>query len=309
TTAAVSTLSCHLTAPAGGATVSGTISVTAEASSTASVSGVQFKAGGANLGAEDTSPPYSLAWDTRTVPNGQQVLTATVRDPTGNSLTSAPVTVTVANAPPTAPPGRVASFGFDEGTGTAAGDRSGTGNGGTVSGATWTSAGRRGGALAFDGVNDLVTVADAPSLDLTSGMTVDAWVRPTRVSDWSTVVLKERGTNGLAYGLYAANDQTRAAGYVNIGGDKVAAGTAATPTNAWTHLAVTYDGANLRLYVNGAVVRTVAVTGPIATSANALRIGGNNVWGEWFAGTIDEVNVYNRALTAAEVAQDMGPPG
>ncbi len=70
---------------------------------------------------------------------------------------------------------------------------------------------------------------------------------------------------------------------------------------------MTYDGTSLRLYVNGTLVRTTPATGAMATSTGALRIGGNNVWGEWFAGTIDELNVYNRALTAAEVAQDRGP--
>jgi Concanavalin A-like lectin/glucanases superfamily len=46
----------------------------------------------------------------------------------------------------------------------------------------------------------------------------------------------------------------------------------------------------------------------MVTSSGALRIGGNSIWGEWFAGTIDEVNVYNRALSAAEVTQDMNAP-
>ena len=55
-------------------------------------------------------------------------------------------------------------------------DRSGRGHTGTISGATWTTAGRFGGALAFDGVNDWVTVADTAALDLTTGMTLEAWV-------------------------------------------------------------------------------------------------------------------------------------
>ena len=151
TTAGASTLSCHLTAPAAGATVSGTITVSADASSTASVSGVQFKRDSANLGAEDTSPPYSVTWDTRTVPNGTHTLSAVARDPTGNSLAATPITVTVSNAPPTTPPGRVASYGFDEGSGTAVDDRSGSGNRGTLSGATWTTAGKVRGGLNFDG--------------------------------------------------------------------------------------------------------------------------------------------------------------
>ncbi|MGH9891116.1 MAG: PQQ-dependent sugar dehydrogenase, partial [bacterium] len=68
-------------------------------------------------------------------------------------------------------PAVVAAYGFNEGTGTTAGDASGNGHTGTVSGATWDTAGRYGGALAFDGVNDLVTAADSSLLDLTGGMT------------------------------------------------------------------------------------------------------------------------------------------
>jgi hypothetical protein len=308
TTAGVSTLSVRITAPAAGATVSGSITVSADASSTASVSGVQFKLGGANLGAEDASPPYAVTWDTRTTANGSATLTAVARDPTGNSLTSAPVTVTVSNTappPPTVPPGRVASFGFDEGTGTVANDRSGSNNKGTLSGPAWTTAGKVGRALNFDGVNDLVTVADSASLHLTTGMTIDAWVRPTRANDWSTVALKER-PSGLSYALYASDSASHAAGYINSGGDLAAPASAATAVNAWTHMAVTYDGTSLKLYVNGTLVRTTPASGAMTSSTGALRIGGNNVWGEWFAGTIDELNVYNRALTAAEIVQDRG---
>ena len=71
---------------------------------------------------------------------------------------------------------------------------------------------------------------------------------------------------------------------------------------------MTYDGANLRFYVNGTLVGTQAVTGNITTSAQALRIGGNAVWGEFFAGLIDDVRIYNRALTPAEITADMNGP-
>ena len=92
-----------ITAPASGATVSGMISVTASASDNFGVAGVQFKSNGANFGAENTTPPYSVTGDTTTVPNGMYTLTAVARDAAGNRTTSAPVTVTVFNdlSPPT----------------------------------------------------------------------------------------------------------------------------------------------------------------------------------------------------------------
>ncbi len=78
-------------------------------------------------------------------------------------------------------------------------------------------------------------------------------------------------------------------------------GTAAVATNAWTHLTATFDGAVLRLYVNGTQVATRAVTGSMLASTGLLRIGGNNTWAEWFGGLIDDLRIYDRALTAAEV--------
>jgi hypothetical protein len=74
--------------------------------------------------------------------------------------------------------------------------------------------------------------------------------------------------------------------------------------NAWSHLASTYDGSTLRLYVNGVLVSSTAAAGSLAASSGVLRIGGNGVWPEWFAGLIDEVRVYNRALTAGEIQTD-----
>ena len=92
-----------------------------------------------------------------------------------------PVTLTVTQPPP-APSSLVGAWSFDEPSGLTAQDTSGRGNAGTISGATRSAAGRYGGALSFDGVNDWVTVADAASLDLTTGMTVEAWVRPPRTA-------------------------------------------------------------------------------------------------------------------------------
>src|SRR6185295_18639269 len=75
--------------------------------------------------------------------------------------------------------------------------------------------------------------------------------------------------------------------------------------NAWSHLAATYDGTNLRFYVNGVLVTAKATSGAMPNTANPLRIGGNAIWGEYFSGLIDEVRVYNRALGAGEIDFDM----
>ena len=73
------------------------------------------------------------------------------------------------------------------------------------------------------------------------------------------------------------------------------------PVNAWTHLAATYDGSNLRLYTNGNLVRTTANSGSLITTAGLLSIGGNAVWGEYFSGLIDELEFFPRVLTSTEI--------
>jgi hypothetical protein len=89
-----------ITSPASGATVSGTTPVTASASDNVGVAGVQFFVDGIATGAEDTTSPYSAAWDTTTATTGSHTLTAVARDAAGNTATSAPVTVTVSTPPP-----------------------------------------------------------------------------------------------------------------------------------------------------------------------------------------------------------------
>jgi concanavalin A-like lectin/glucanase superfamily protein/BACON domain-containing protein len=228
-------------------------------------------------------------------------VTVTAAGATG-SPKSIPVTLTVN---PSTPPNLIGAWGFDEPSGTNATDASGRGHTGTISGATRTTAGRFGGALSFDGVNDIVNVADTNALDLTTGMTLEAWIQPTAVgSAWRTVLMKEQPGN-LVYSLYAGNGGGGPATHVFTTGDIGINGTAATPIGSWTHLAATYDGAVLRLYVNGTQAATRNLTGALRTSTGALRIGGNTIWSEWYAGLIDEVRVYNRALTAAEIQTDM----
>lgn len=93
-----------ITSPASGATVSGVITVRANASDNRGVVGVQFRLDGANSGAEDEFAPYEITWDTRSTPNGTHALSAVARDAAGNRATSATVTVTVANGVPPPPP-------------------------------------------------------------------------------------------------------------------------------------------------------------------------------------------------------------
>lgn len=205
--------------------------------------------------------------------------------------------------------GLVAAYSFDAGSGSTVGDSAGA-NPGTISGATWTT-GKNGGALSFDGVNDYVTVADASALDLTNGMTLEAWLRPTgQDSTWRTVVTKETSGN-LTYGLFSNSDTSRPAGITTIGNQytqSIVRGPTAVSANAWTHIATTYNGSRLKLFVNGSQVASQVVSGSMVNSSQPLKIGGNAVWPEWFSGQIDDLRIYNRALSASELKADMNTP-
>ena len=229
-------------------------------------------------------------------------------DAAGNRSPQA--TVSAATSPCATPAGigLVASYSFDAGAGSTLVDASGNGNTGTISGASWTSTGKTGGALAFDGSNDWVTIADSAVLDATRALTLEAWVKPTASGPrWRTVLFKEHG-KGMAYSLYTSERTSRPVGQVNVDNVERNALGAPLPLNAWTHLASTYDGGTLRLYVNGTLTSTLSINGSLPASTGALRMGGNSIWPEWFAGQLDDVRVYNRALTGAELQSDMNKP-
>lgn len=203
-----------------------------------------------------------------------------------------------------APAGQVAAYSFNEGVGSIVSDASGNNNNGSLINTVWTTTAKYGKALTFNGTSSYVNIPDANSLDLTTGMTLEAWIRPTSNNNWRTVIMKERPSN-LTYMLYSSNGSQAQGEITNTSGVSSIVTTAKPANNTWTHLAVTFDGANLRLYSNGVLKSTKATTAPMVASAMPLKIGGNAIWGEYFAGQIDEVRVYNRALSAAEITTDM----
>jgi hypothetical protein len=238
------------------------------------------------------------------VSNGTHALSAIARDAAGNTATAS-ISVTVSNAGPV---GLVAAYGFNEGAGSAVGDASGTANSGVTTSTAWSTAGKYGGALSFNGASSLVTIANSASLALTTGMTLEAWANPTALgTTWRTLLFKEKPA-GMVYSLYANQNTGKPDGQVDVGGEQNAVGPTGIPLNQWTHLAVTYDGSMLRLYVNGTLVTSTLAVGQINTSNGVLHIGGNSVWREWFQGLIDEVRVYNRPLSAGEIQTDMATP-
>lgn len=255
---------------------------------------------GASSTAQSPTTTYSTA--------GTYTVSLTVTGPGGSNTATKTGYITVSTTSgggdnPVDPSGLVAAFGFDESSGTQVLDASGNGNHGTLSNVTRSSQSKFGRALSFNGSNSLVTVGDSDTLDLTNGVTLSAWVYPTSwANDWKTLIMKER-SGGLVYTLNANSDAGQPNSTLRIGSsDRQLSAGSHLPTNTWTHLAATYDGARQRLYVNGVQVGSRAQIGTLDVSANPLRIGGNSVWtGQFFQGIIDEVRIYNRALSQAEI--------
>jgi hypothetical protein len=219
------------------------------------------------------------------------------------------VTATFSSSGP-ATGGLVAAYAFDEGTGTVVSDASGNSQNGTISGSAWASSGKYGSALSFNGTNNWVSIPDSDLLDLSTGLTVEAWVNPAATpTSWKTIIMKE-APGFYVYALYIS-PSSHPAIYIVINGQEQGFEVASTtmPINMWSHLAGTFDGAMLRLYVNGIQVGSQAVSATIPATTGVLRIGGNSIWGkEYFNGTIDDVRIYNRSLTAAEIQADLNTP-
>jgi VCBS repeat-containing protein len=209
-------------------------------------------------------------------------------------------------APATSTTGLVASYNFDDGTAT---DKTGLGHNGTLGGAV-SAQGIYGNALSFNGTSNYVTIADANDLDFTTGMTLEAWVRPTALTSWRSLLLKQ-GPQGLVYAMYGSDPASKSVGLVRISGvDRDVVATNPMPLNAWSHVVVTYEKAEgmLRIWVDGIPVDDRAVTGDITTSTGALYMGGNQFWGEYFNGRIDNVRFYNRALGIVEIQTNQATP-
>ncbi len=162
----------------------------------------------------------------------------------------------------------MAAYGFDETSGTTATD-AGNSNTGTITGATRVTDGRYGGALSFDGVNDWVSVAEQRlRSNLTPGMTLEAWVKPTALNAWRSVIMKEQAERAHLRAVRQQRHQPPS-GSVFTTAAFTAAGPPTLGLGSWTHLAMSWDGSVVRLYVNGVLVASRAAPGALLTCTGA----------------------------------------
>jgi hypothetical protein len=180
------------------------------------------------------------------------------------------------------------------------------GNNGTLIGGTNFAAGAVGAAFQFNGVNQLVEVPASPAVDPASALSLEAWVNLSGYSANDSSVIAGSDCSYCIEQYALVMSQVSGLWYFRAelgNGSTYTFVTSSTPvqTNAWYHIAMTYDGATLRLYVNGALAGTVAAVNAMTATTQGFVIGGL-ASGPWdFYGQVDEVSLYNRALTGSEV--------
>lgn len=212
--------------------------------------------------------------------------------------------------------GLAARWHIDEGSGSSIDDSSSNSNDGTMSGASWVGAdgGRwytsttagfsTGDSLNFDGTDDYITVADSSGLDV-SKITIALWFKPEAVASGYLVSKWNTDANNRSYSVFlnggkvAFDTSTDGIGFVPL------LSTSSVSTGNWYHVAVVFDGAasSKIIYINGTSDKTDGtVSGSLYNSNSDLTMGILDVGGaNYFTGIIDEVSIYNRALTADEV--------
>ncbi len=202
---------------------------------------------------------------------------------------------------------------FSEGTGTTTYDKSPYGNDGTITGATWTT-GKYGNALSFDGINDYVgsgTNIGAMSFQRTDPFSVSLWVKAGLYTSNAGIVQHQDGTNFDGWYLGTNSAGMPSMTLATSGTDKYSVNptSAALPIGEWMHVVYTYDGSSdgsgFKLYEDGNAISLSVIDNDcgatIAYSSAALEIGRRKFSSIEFNGTIDEVRIYNRAVSEDEI--------
>jgi hypothetical protein len=198
--------------------------------------------------------------------------------------------------------GLIGQWKFDEGSGTAAADSSNQGNNGTITNGAWVN-GKHGSALSLNGSNSQVLVGNPAGP--TGAVTIAAWIYKNTNTAW-TSILDRYGSESL---------DCLALGFDNTSGKKLmfiwnatsadswankVTGNSDIPTGQWVHVAASSNGSTVTFYVNGVPDGTASSGAPCTTGNMYIGVNyaGND---EYFNGKIDDLHLYNRALSAAEI--------
>jgi hypothetical protein len=187
---------------------------------------------------------------------------------------------------------------LDETSGTMAADSSGNGHPGTLHGGPRWVSGKFGGGLQFDGVADYVDTGYTQNLNQ---WTVCAWVTSPAAPANTFPSGPVHRENNYQFNWNHNVDSFRASTALMVGGAWTPASFGTLEANRWYYLTGTYDGSSLKAFVNGDLITSVSLTGTPNAENNSLKFGRSATAAQFFAGTLDDVRIYDRALSQAEV--------
>ncbi len=202
----------------------------------------------------------------------------------------------------------IALWHFDEGSGTTAYDETENDNDGTINGATWTT-GKIGKALSFDGVDDYVNIPNESNFDLSGSFSLESWIKTSQIGKVGGIVTKHYSSDVRgSYCLYIESNNKITMMLVRSPNDRdVVLADAYVNDDKWHHLVGTYDGSSMSLYIDGVLDNSISAFGVAANTNDPVKIGactsvsGGTSSSANFNGLIDDVAIYNRALTLQEV--------
>ncbi|MGE5295939.1 MAG: LamG domain-containing protein, partial [Solirubrobacterales bacterium] len=189
---------------------------------------------------------------------------------------------------------------LDEGSGTTARDATGNGNDGTITDGTWVD-GVIGGALQFNGTTSAVSCGDAANLAFTKPFSIACWVNPSDLAGDRAFVARAAAGVGYAFKTSSTHLRMTTPGVLDHDGNN-----SILQLNTWQHVAVTFtpgQASGCVFYINA--IQTDALTASALTAGAGPFEIGHNFWAQWCLGMIDDVQVYDHVLTAAEVAKAM----
>jgi hypothetical protein len=200
---------------------------------------------------------------------------------------------------------------FDEGQGGIVADASSYHNDGVIKGNPKWVAGQFGTALDLDGIGDTVEIAHADSLNITTAVTMEMWVKvATAGGDGNQAGIEKGLWEGGEYSLYPVYGGGTLAQFNDLpeGCDDEITGRNMRD-NAWHHLAGVWDGDMIFLYMDGKVDRSSPCKGELATNQKNVYVGSRAGNQRFLIATVDEVRIYNRGLTEEEIQRDMETSG
>jgi len=198
----------------------------------------------------------------------------------------------------------VGYWAFDDGSGSVAVDGSGNSNDGTLVNmeeADWVD-GVAGKCLSFDGVDEKVNCGHDASLNITGEISLSAWIKQAVGNEGFVLIKNTSDDSKRLYTIYCQGSENRVYFFYYDGAKKQIYWPYEIDDDAWHHLVITVDGTTAYLYVDAVNQGSRTLAGAFQGDANAdLKIGARDPGNLYFEGLIDEVRIYNRALTASEV--------